>query len=246
MAVELQRRFCVPPQASGKPADYLKNRVSISARRPARGTDGAYRSYRNYHLPRSMNKLFASLLLALAAQVAATAAPVDLGTDAGFTPYDAYMRPVRQVLGGLEGEKASMDRVRSLMREGRNFRYAFTQPYVASLPEVTETKRKGDCKDKALWLANRMGDENVRFVVGKARRTSKMSHAWLLWENEGRWWILDCTNNYRPIAVDTVSRNEYIPLYSWAKEGVYRHSATQIMTAASGIAGKASAPVASR
>ena len=138
-----------------------------------------------------------------------------------------------------------MDRVRTLMRQGRNFRYSFTQPYTASLPEVTEARRSGDCKDKALWLAGRIGDENVRFVVGKARRTSSISHAWLLWRNEGRWWILDCTNNYRPIAADSVSRNEYIPLYSWSKGGVYRHGSSRIMTAAA-VARRDSAPVASR
>ncbi|MHA3770907.1 hypothetical protein ACXR0O_05145 [Verrucomicrobiota bacterium sgz303538] len=192
-----------------------------------------------------MRKLFASLVLGFAAVISANAAQVDLGSSAGFTPYDAYMRPVRQVLGSIDGESSSMERVRALMRQGRNFRYSFTQPYVPSLPEATEARRAGDCKDKALWLAERMGDENVRFVVGKARRTSSMSHAWLLWRNEGRWWILDCTNNYRPIAADSVSRNEYVPLYSWSKNGVYRHGSTRIMTAAA-VARRDNAPVASR
>lgn len=171
------------------------------------------------------------LALGFATALDVNAAEVDLGYSAGYTPYDPYMRPVRQVLGNIDGEASSMERVRALMRQGRNFRYSFTQPHVASLPELTEARRAGDCKDKALWLADRLGDENVRFVVGKARRTSSMSHAWLLWRNEGQWWILDCTYNYRPIAADSVSSNEYVPLYSWSKNGVYRHSSTRILTA---------------
>ncbi|RYD77527.1 MAG: hypothetical protein EOP84_15405 [Verrucomicrobiaceae bacterium] len=192
-----------------------------------------------------MKKLIASLFLGLTTVFAASAAPVDLGSSAAGTPYDAYMRPVRQVLGSIDGNGVSMDRVRDLMRKGRNFRYVFDEPYVASLPHVTEARKSGDCKDKALWLANQMGDENVRFVVGKARAVSDMSHAWLMWKNEGRWWILDCTNNSRPVAADSIARGEYVPLYSWSKRGVYRHGSADGL-AASAVARKGRAPVGSR
>src|SRR5687768_2301350 len=132
-----------------------------------------------------------------------------------------------------------MERVRDLMRKGHKFRYSFTDPYVAALPHITATRKAGDCKAKSLWLCDQLGDENVRYVIGKSRRNAKISHAWLLWKNEGRWWILDCTNTARPIPADSVSRNQYIPLYSYDRAASYRHASTQLRTAS--VAGKRSA-----
>jgi hypothetical protein len=191
----------------------------------------------------NMTRTLATLAILLLANLSAGAA--DLGYSTNRTPYDAYMRPVRQVLGSLEGEATNMERVQTLMRIGRGFRYSFTEPYTAALPEVTATVRAGDCKAKALWLCDQIGDENVRFVVGKARSSSRLSHAWVMWKSEGRWWILDCTNLSRPIAADSVSRNQYIPLYSWSKGGTYRHAATEFY-ATRAVAGKRGEPVASQ
>jgi hypothetical protein len=183
-------------------------------------------------------------LLSFAATLAALAlsafAGVDLGNNANSTPYDAYMSPVRQVLSSAGGSEAELKKVQALMRTGRNFRYSYTSknPYEANLPEVTARTKAGDCKAKALWLINQLDDSNVRFVVGKAHYGAKLSHAWVLWRESAtsKWYILDCTNNSRPIAADTVRRDDYIPLYSWGKGGVYRHAAVDIGLAA--VAGK--------
>src|SRR6476620_3214334 len=110
-----------------------------------------------------------------------SAVAVDLGFVAGGTPYDAYMRPVRDVLSTLGDKSPSMERVEKLMLEGRSFRYSFVEPYTAALPAVTEARHAGDCKAKALWLCDQLGDENCRFVVGKAHLGAKLSHAWVLW-----------------------------------------------------------------
>jgi transglutaminase-like putative cysteine protease len=149
------------------------------------------------------------------------------------------MRPVKQVLSSLNGNGTSMDRVKGLLREGKSFRYSFTEPYVAASPSVTAKTRSGDCKAKSLWLCNELGDRSVRYVIGKARSTSKISHAWVMWNDGNRWWILDPTNSSRPIAADSTSRTEYIPLYSYDRNGCYRHSATQIYMANAGTASKA-------
>ncbi len=173
-----------------------------------------------------------------ASQVAGLArTTLDLGFPAAATPYDAYMSPVKQVLTHLSNDDAPMDRVRSLMREGRAFRYSFTSPYVAATPDTTAATRSGDCKAKALWLADQLNDESVRFVIGKARRSSQMAHAWLLWQHDNQWWILDCTNNWDPIPADRVSSSQYIPYYSFAKHGEYRHRATQSTVAQASVAG---------
>ena len=174
---------------------------------------------------------------------AASFAGVDLGFTASRTPYDSYMSPVKQVLGTLSGGETSMNRVNDLMREGHSFRYSFTEPYVAATPERTAMTRSGDCKAKALWLCDQLGDKNVRFVVGKAHASSKMSHAWVMMETEGRWWILDCTNTSRPILADSVSPRDYIPQYSWTRNGTYRHMGAGGTVAS--VAGKRNSPVAS-
>jgi hypothetical protein len=175
--------------------------------------------------------LILAAVLFLSTALAHAHTNVDLGFPASDTPYDPYMNPVKQVLSHLSNDQEPMDRVRALMHEGRAFRYSFTTPYVAATPSVTEAARAGDCKAKALWLADQMGDENVRFVIGKARRTSQMSHAWLMWQHDSRWWILDCTNNSEPVRADRISTSQYIPYYSFAKTGEYRHEATALMTA---------------
>src|SRR5689334_12298243 len=113
-----------------------------------------------------MKSTIAALALFLAAQLGVSAASLDLGHSATSTPYDRYMRPVRQVMGSIGKEETSMARVKQLMREGRRFRYTFDDPYTAAYPAETEAMRAGDCKDKALWLADRINDDNVRFVVG--------------------------------------------------------------------------------
>ena len=176
-------------------------------------------------------KRFALLLLTLAmTKVAALA--VDLGVRSGGTPYDRYLGPVRTVLGSLDNKKADMDTVKKLMKQGRSFRYHLDNPYVPAMPSVTAKEREGDCKDKALWLCDQLGDSSVRFVIGKTSPRAKMSHAWVMWQNEGRWWVLDCTLKSAPIAADTLSPKQYIPLYSYGKGSCYRHGVSAMNVAA--------------
>ena len=77
------------------------------------------------------------------------------------------------------------------MEEGRHFEYVTGDPYTANPPGFTATVRAGDCKAKALWLYNGLGDGGALFVIGKTTRFSHTSHAWVYWRNENRWWILD-------------------------------------------------------
>ena len=178
-----------------------------------------------------MKLLNIALALLATSAIPVFAAPVDLGSTAGYTPYDAYMRPVKRVLCAMPASKAGMDRVEQLMREGRSFRYVHSDPYNPALPADTARRQAGDCKDKALWLCDQLQDSSARFVIGKMKRSSSVSHAWVMWQNEGRWFILDCTLNWRPIPVENVAKGDYVPLYSFAKNGTYRHAATSLMLA---------------
>ena len=190
------------------------------------------RSYRNYNNYEHNMKSFIIALVSLIGTQIAAVAGVDLGNVSGGTPYDRYMNPVKSTLATLGQEHPNMDKVNALMKEGRSFRYQMDDPYVAALPQETARTRTGDCKDKALWLCDQLNDSSVRFVIGKTSRNAKMSHAWVLWKNEGRYWILDCTLNRAPIAADTLPADRYVPLYSFAKGTAFRHGGTSVNVAA--------------
>ncbi|MEI8235199.1 MAG: hypothetical protein WCH57_11015 [Verrucomicrobiota bacterium] len=145
----------------------------------------------------------------------------------GPTPYDPYRAPVDAVMRHLDGPAPSFPAVAALVRQGYSFRYSFDAPYLAQTPQETAAKRAGDCKAKSLWLASRMNDSNVRYVIGKARRTSKISHAWLMWKSQGRWWILDPTNAAEPIPADAVGPDDYIVHYSYDRTGSYCHDTSR-------------------
>jgi hypothetical protein len=189
-----------------------------------------------------MNKALLSAALLILAKVSAFAS-LDLGSVTSRTPYDSYMGPVKQVFSSLNGEAPSMDRVAALMRQGRAFRYSHTDPYNPALPAETASRRVGDCKDKALWLCDQLHDPSARFVIGKMKRGNRISHAWVMWQHEGRWWILDCTMTTQPIAADKTGPDSYVPLYSFSKGAVFRHTGNTGSVA--GEAGKTKAPVAS-
>ncbi len=180
-------------------------------------------------------------LLALMTLKVAAVATVDLGSPSSYTPYERYMAPVRNVMTSLNKAKPTMDQVKQLMKEGRSFRYHMDDPYTPAAPSVTARIHEGDCKDKALWLVNQL-DSSARFVIGKTAKGAKISHAWVLWQNEGRWWILDCTLKSAPIPADSVPQDRYVALYSYGKSGCYRHGEM-----AAGLASVAhKAPVASQ
>src|SRR5260221_12905449 len=105
--------------------------------------------------PDHMKKTFLTLTALLLTKFAAFAA-VDLGTSIEHTPYDRYMTPVKEVLGSIHGEGATMDKVQAAMRQGRAFRYAHNEPYVPAMPHETASRHTGDCKDKALWLVDQL------------------------------------------------------------------------------------------
>ena len=146
-----------------------------------------------------------------------------------FTPYDRYLGSVRAVMANLEPRDSTMTLAARLMKEGHRFRYCVCDPYRADPPALTESRRAGDCKSKALWLYDNLGDRNALFVIGKAEKRARTSHAWVYWRSDDRWWILDCTERADPIAADSVSSDRYVPYYSFGKGAAYRHKATRLM-----------------
>lgn len=148
----------------------------------------------------------------------------DLGSPISRTPYDRYLAPMHSVLGSLGNAKPSLEEVRQYVHTGRSFRYAMKDPYVPQTPAETEATKSGDCKAKSLWVAYKMNDRSVRFVIGKARAVSKISHAWLMWPGPSGWLILDPTNFNAPLDLTRIGRDEFTPIYSYSAGGTYAHT----------------------
>ena len=170
-------------------------------------------------------KTYPLLLVLLAAGGAPLYAQVDTGRPTSGTPYDRYLSPVREVLGRGGGSAASIDEVRSELRTARRFRYYFNaaEPYTPQSPAVTESKQQGDCKAKSLWLASKMSDRSVRYVIGKAKPGDRVSHAWLLWPNGGTWLFLDPTMESDVVYADRVTGRKLVPQYSYGGSSAYSH-----------------------
>jgi len=150
---------------------------------------------------------------------------LDLGAPTGRTPYDAYLGPVWSVLKNLSG-KADTDLAAQLVREGHAFRYSYNkdQPYMPQTPEQTEASKSGDCKAKSLWVASKLNDRGVRFVIGKAKAGQSMSHAWLIWNGPEGWTILDATLYSSPLQPERLSPSQFVPIYSFAPSGKFVHA----------------------
>lgn len=146
-----------------------------------------------------------------------------------FTPYDRYMSGARGVLEDVgDGYPATLAVASRLVETGRKFRYVSRDPYRPDMPEVTSRTKAGDCKSKSLWLYRQLNDPTALYVIGKAEKTAKSSHAWLYWYSDGRWWILDPTTRSSPLAASAVTPGRYVPYYSFGRYGAYRHDSTRI------------------
>jgi hypothetical protein len=156
------------------------------------------------------------MLMSLLAGAILSAPPI-LFAETRNSPYEPYAGNIRSVMKQLDGNGADMEEVRSLMRRARSFRYAMRHPFKAAHPEVTSATHAGDCKDKALWLAQQMDDESVRYVIGRKDPSSPILHAWLTWNHDGQAWVLDCTNRRDPIPRERLRSGQYVPMYSWRK-----------------------------
>lgn len=175
-----------------------------------------------------MKRLLLTLFVFTLTSVGLRATPDLSRGHRGATPYDPYLRPVTTVLRQLNGETPSFERVSALLFRGWKFDYVFDTPYVPTTPAVTAARHSGDCKAKSLWLASQMNDPAIRFVIGKARSTSRISHAWLMWNNNGKWWILDPTNASKPIPADAAGADEYLVSYAYDRTGSYCYNSPSL------------------
>ena len=121
----------------------------------------------------------------------------------------------REIRDGDAGASARVDEARVLVP------LSHTNAYRPQDPATTERRRTGDCKDRSLWLADKLGADSVRFVIGKAQAKAKLNHAWLVWSHEGQTWLLDPTNSAVPMAADSAAAAAYVPFYAYARTGKF-------------------------
>ena len=147
------------------------------------------------------------------------------------TPYDHQMGRIRPVLlsskGLRGGHQVSFALVNHWIEDLRGIPYGFSQEW--KTPQEVESGAVADCKGKAVALYKRMEDSgasNVRLVIGRRTSTSRMTHAWLVWETDNGTYVLDPTINWAAYKTEQLGRHTYIPLYAYSGSHKYRAAAS--------------------
>ena len=143
------------------------------------------------------------------------------------TPYDRQMNRIRPILTSAKSissdHQVSLSTVNHWMEDLRDIPYGYQMEW--KTPSEVESREPADCKGKAVTLYKRMqenGAKNLRLVIGKRAPTSRMTHAWLVWETSGGTYVLDPTFNWMASRSEQISERSYVPLYAYAGANKYR------------------------
>jgi len=136
------------------------------------------------------------------------------GTPTRKTPYDSRYERVRVYL-----QEARTRIIYTPEDEGQDY---------WQLPEESEYLGTGDCEDMAIWLYVKLKRKDVgpvRLCIGKHSRTAAQMHAWLVWSDGRRLYVLDPSTSDEPLREDQVRPGSYIPYYSYDGDAKWRHKA---------------------
>jgi predicted transglutaminase-like cysteine proteinase len=173
--------------------------------------------------------LLSALFLSLAASPAFADA---LLFTVNATPYDRQMSRIRPVLTAptrTSDNQVSLGTVNQWMADLRSIPYGFTMFW--KTPAEAQSGAPADCKAKAVALYEKMnanGATNVRLVIGKRTASSRQTHAWLAWENQGATYVLDPTFNWAACTSNQVGKRNYQPLYAYAGHKKFRAASTLV------------------
>jgi len=137
-----------------------------------------------------------------------------IGSPTRKTPYDSRYERVRAYL-----QEARTRIIYTPEEKNRDY---------WQLPEESEYLGTGDCEDMAIWLyvkIKRAGLGPVRLCIGKHSRTAAQMHAWVLWRNGGRLYLLDPSTSDELMRPEELGPNNYIPYYSYDGNAKWRHKA---------------------
>ncbi|MDQ6861589.1 MAG: hypothetical protein M3032_10610 [Verrucomicrobiota bacterium] len=142
------------------------------------------------------------------------------------TPYDRQMSRIRPVLLSSKNSATrdvSVATVNAWMGDLRSIPYGYHMEW--KTPAEVGSGQPADCKGKAVALYERMqasGATNVRLVIGKRAPSSRVSHAWLVWQTATGEFVLDPTFNWMACRAESVGRGSYLPFYAYAGKQKFR------------------------
>ena len=142
------------------------------------------------------------------------------------TPFDSKL--MRPGLFELNTPKDSNASIESLFRTARSFRYVSdgSQDYWQTAEE-TDSKRAGDCEDKAIWLFARLKQSaynNVQLVIGKYKSIDINYHVWVTCTDEsGNTYLLDPAIQKRIWTNESFASGFYTQVYSYDGVNRYRY-----------------------
>ena len=183
--------------------------------------------------PFALKKMFALAATMICLSTASCfATSMFMSVDA--TPYDRQMTRIRPVLmtKSSGSHNVSMAVVNNWMADLRDIPYGYQ--LVWKTPEEVESRQPADCKGKAVALYERMqahGAKNLRLVIGKRAPTSRMTHAWLVWETDNGTYVLDPTFNYMATRSEQIGSRSYVPLYAYAGQEKFRAASADNLVA---------------
>lgn len=149
------------------------------------------------------------------------------------TPYDRQMNRIRPVLvssrNTATAHDVSLSIVNQWMEDLRDIPYGYQMEW--KTPFEVQSREPADCKGKAVALYQRMqarGARNVRLVIGRRAPTSRMTHAWVVWETDQGSYVLDPTFNWMACRAEEVAERAYVPLYAYAGSKKFRAAASTL------------------
>ena len=179
--------------------------------------------------PKKMLALLIGLICL--ANVSAFASSLFMPVDS--TPYDRQMSRIRPVLLTKASRgQVSLATVNQWMEDLRGIPYAYHLEW--KTPSEVQSGQPADCKGKAVALYERMqarGAGNVRLVIGKRAPTSRMTHAWLVWETSEGEFVLDPTFNWMATRSETLGDRSYVPLYAYTGSRKFRAASASTLLA---------------
>jgi predicted transglutaminase-like cysteine proteinase len=139
------------------------------------------------------------------------------------------IRPVLVSTAANVTQQISVSQVNQWMGDLRDIPYGYHMEW--KTPSEVKTRQPADCKGKAVALYERMqasGAKNVRLVIGKRAPTSRVTHAWLVWENSGSTYVLDPTFNWMACHSEQIGEGSYVPLYAYAGSKKFRAASSTL------------------
>lgn len=114
-----------------------------------------------------------------------------------------------------------------LMKVAHSFRYQSDKGYdFWQSAEKTDSTKKGDCEDKAIWLykaMRKLGYRNVYLNVGRYKPSAPNLHAWVTFLDEsGNIRLMDPALQQRAWNIQDAPGNLYQPLFAFSGNERYR------------------------